>query len=572
VTVDFHSYGARGRSMASSRPLTIGSADSSARLEVSAPLGTEKVDPKAELDAVERAVRPSSSVVAAASVDLDVLPPSDAERRALGEAAVGTQIHQMTLQYKFGLSGGKDGKEALSVMPRVQSLHDQLYDSPLDSMLWRLQDANGATLAYGGAIHDAPAKKLKKGSYTVDLLLRHPDPAQLEALKNLPLLLRFPLSKPLACSVYGSRDGASSSGHGAKPISERWLRQGGHQDLYVAAPSGEGDGAVPKWVAMGDVLTGELLLNVLEPSVSSLPLVYEVPPHPAEKAAASDEDDDEGGAEASAAETSESAAEKEAAAAQEDEENLAKKILEASLKELSSLRTSGASTARYEKLSTRLLDENSDHLPLLLELLDFAKAVPPPDEAKEGGEAEWRAARVGEAAGRVMSAVDESELALYFGRSRDDTDVADRKAAKKEAKERGEQRAALRSALLARASAYAPPTLAPGGHSSEQDGARFKESVAEMKAWLESADAAADEEAKDALALTLTKYELAMGRPGSALSLLRKRLGAQTAESKNAKAMATDMASLCRELGLEQWATKYEESVFRRFPVVKLPL
>jgi len=73
-------------------------------------------------------------------------------------------------------------------------------------------------------------------------------------------------------------------------------------------------------------------------------------------------------------------------------------------------------------------------------------------------------------------------------------------------------------------------------------------------------------------ALTLTKYELAMGRPGSALSLLRKRLGAQTAESKNAKAMATDMASLCRELGLEQWATKYEESVFRRFPVVKLPL
>ena len=26
--------------------------------------------------------------------------------------------------------------------PRVQSLHAQLYDSPLDSMLWRLQDAN----------------------------------------------------------------------------------------------------------------------------------------------------------------------------------------------------------------------------------------------------------------------------------------------------------------------------------------------------------------------------------------------------------------------------------------------
>ena len=33
-------------------------------------------------------------------------------------------------------------KDAIEVMPRVQSLHAQLYDSPLDSMLWRLQDAN----------------------------------------------------------------------------------------------------------------------------------------------------------------------------------------------------------------------------------------------------------------------------------------------------------------------------------------------------------------------------------------------------------------------------------------------
>ena len=33
-------------------------------------------------------------------------------------------------------------KDAVEVMPRVQSLHAQLYDSPLDSMLWRLQDAN----------------------------------------------------------------------------------------------------------------------------------------------------------------------------------------------------------------------------------------------------------------------------------------------------------------------------------------------------------------------------------------------------------------------------------------------
>ena len=103
-------------------------------------------------------------VIAAASAELDVLPPSDAEVRASGEGAVGTQIHQMVLQYKFDVSGGKDGKEAVGVVPRVQSLHDQLYDSPLDSLLWRLQDANGATLRWGGMIHDAASTKLKKGS------------------------------------------------------------------------------------------------------------------------------------------------------------------------------------------------------------------------------------------------------------------------------------------------------------------------------------------------------------------------------------------------------------------------
>ena len=75
--------------------------------------------------------------------------------------------------------------------PDSQALHGQLYDSPLDSSLWRLEDANGAILAYGGLIHDASAVKLKKGSYSVKALLRHPDRAQLEAVKDLPLMLRW---------------------------------------------------------------------------------------------------------------------------------------------------------------------------------------------------------------------------------------------------------------------------------------------------------------------------------------------------------------------------------------------
>ena len=96
--------------------------------------------------------------------------------------------------------------------------------------------------------------------------------------------------------------------------------------------------------------------------------------------------------------------------------------------------------------------------------------------------------------------------------------------------------------------------------------------VREMKEWLPSADAAADEEEKDRLAHTLIKYELQMGRPGAALAALRARLEAQTAESPQRKEMAIELATLCRQLGLEHWAANAEEAAFRKFPVTKLLL
>jgi hypothetical protein len=86
---------------------------------------------------------------------------------------------------KFEVSPA-DKDDMLSVTPRVAALHEQLYDSPLDSMLWQLSSADGgggggAILGYGGAIHNAAPFKLRRGSYTVSLLLRHPAPSQVRA-------------------------------------------------------------------------------------------------------------------------------------------------------------------------------------------------------------------------------------------------------------------------------------------------------------------------------------------------------------------------------------------------------
>ena len=191
--IEYGSYGMRGSAVATDRPLLIGAAETYARFEVSAPLRTEKVSPKAELTSVERAIRPVKYEIKAGSAELDVLPPSDAQ---LAEDATfaGTQIHQMILSYNFEVATKDD--EKLSVIPRVAALHEQLYDSALDSMLWKLETADtGAVIGWGGLIHDSDPLKLRKGKYKVSVLLRHTAPSQLEALKDLPLLLKMDLPK-----------------------------------------------------------------------------------------------------------------------------------------------------------------------------------------------------------------------------------------------------------------------------------------------------------------------------------------------------------------------------------------
>ena len=71
---------------------------------------------------------------------------------------------------------------------------------------------------------------------------------------------------------------------------------------------------------------------------------------------------------------------------------------------------------------------------------------------------------------------------------------------------------------------------------------------------------------------TVVDYAVGRGLAGSDDPVLRKRLEAQTPGSKNGKEMTKDLATLCRELGLDHWATNVEEGAFRKFPVVKVRL
>uniref|UniRef100_A0A7S3WM75 tripeptidyl-peptidase II n=1 Tax=Emiliania huxleyi TaxID=2903 RepID=A0A7S3WM75_EMIHU len=564
--VEFHSYGARGRAMHA--PTTrIGGADAFARIEVGAPLRTERLAPEAELTAAERALRPSSSTITAGSAELDVLPPSDAELRAAADAP-GEQIHSMLLQYSFDVAPEGDAKEQ-PVLARVQSLHEQLYDAPLDSMLWRLDDANGQTLQYGGAMHDAAETKLKKGSYSVSVLLRHPDRAQLTALKELPLLLRMPLPKPMDCVVHGGRGAASKGGHGGhEAVAEGWVRRGGHKDLYVCKPTTE----LPKWVSAGDVLTGHVALDKGSKEATKLPLAFEAPPAPVKKAEAADDDGDEEDAEVVGAALDEEAmaCAKEARLVQEDVDELERSVFRARLQRLGALRKAASSAERYNALADAMLAESpppldkgkSLGLELLLEVLAFRRQAKPPAALAEADMAGWRAEQVQPAAEAVLDLIDADEVSTHFGRTHESEGAS--KAAKEHATMMDEQRSALRLALLARASALA---------SLPVESESFSTAVAELKQWVDKPDALKEEEDKDALALTLMRHELARSRPGAALKVLRARLAVQEPGAKRAKEVGKECVKLYRDvLGLELWASNMEEALFAKFPVVKLPL
>ena len=604
VEVEWHSYAMRGAAMASDRPLRLGSAHTFARLEVGAPLCTERLSPKAELVAVERALRPKKHAITAGSAELDVLPPSDAELAAGGAAAVGVQIHQMVLTYEFELSQADKAEEALSVVPRVQSLHDQLYDSPLDSMLWRLESSDGAALGFGGAMHDCSPIKLRKGRYTLKLLLRHPSPAQLEALKELPMQLRITLPKAADCKVFSERGKASSIGHGegVKPIADGWLRRGAHRSLYVAAPTA----ALPAWVGPGDALVGSLSVDSKLREVTKLPLVWEVPPAPA-KAPSSEEadgakadgaraDGDEDEDEPSAAPEDESEEAVAARKLQEDVEALDKALLEAKLARLKALRTSKADAARYDALAAPLRTEQPKHLPLLLELLAWARRqeAPAPDDAGGAKAAGTKAAGVKaagankpaatadgaaaaaarteaicEAADALLASsggpIDPAALAQFWGVATDDEDKS--KAAKEQKKEMESQRKALRLALFAKAAALAPEALAVGEGAGE--GARgggdavptpFVAAVREMKRWVTKPEDL-EEADREGLALVLAKYELAFGRTAGALATLHAR-----DKAKPSKAVGRAIVTLYQELGWGHWARNAAERLEADYP------
>ena len=126
------------------------------------------------------------------------------------------------------------------MMPSFPSLFNQLYDSPLDSQLWALEDSYSQILGYGGGIHHTNPVSLKKGDNTLTLFLRHPGRYLLRQMKDIPCELSLSLSDPLICNVYDQLDKASTPNlkdDGRSPLKPVLLRKGEFVSIAIIIPS-----------------------------------------------------------------------------------------------------------------------------------------------------------------------------------------------------------------------------------------------------------------------------------------------------------------------------------------------
>ena len=304
----------------------------------------------------------------------------------------------------------------------------------------------------------------------------------------------------------------------------------------------------------GDTLSGSFVVDKNQEAVSSMRLVYPVPPKSAVKKGS-----DDGGS-------------KDGDDKDDDEEaTLNKTIFEAKLKHLSSIRSKDADD--YKTLADALKEENPSSIPLLSELLLFAQKRPLP--SSESNENEWRAKQIQHVYDDTKSTnggpIDDAILAQYFGLNQpDEDDLKDDKEAKKLKKEMSEQRKFLRSILFARSKILAEKAV-----EDEASLDAFDESVKDMKKWVASnGSGLTEEDDKVQLQIVLSRHaRLCQDKKATALSILLK--AKKDFSGGSHKQIANELVIVYRSFeGMEMGhlVDNSNDEIFNCFPVVSTPL
>ena len=295
---------------------------------------------------------------------------------------------------------------------------------------------------------------------------------------------------------------------------------------------------LPAFVSPGDVLVGAISLDKDNEGVTSMKMIYPVPPKPSKDEKKDDKNEDS-----------------------EEEKTLEDVVFEAKLAHLAKIRSKNST--QYPEIANELKEEKPTNIKLLTELLSFALESPKPETEKDN-ETSWRAKAVDAVYADGKKAIDTAALAQYFGTNEPDKDELDEdKEAKELNKEMKEQRDFLRKVLLARASLAG--TLADEDSSLAD---QFAEAVKELKTWVK-ADVVKDDKDKVKLTLLNARHSrICKGKVASAIAALVKAKKDFTGkELKQVNEELIKVYGLCE--GMEHLALNGKENMYAQYPSFK---
>ena len=503
-----------GNGSSGANGVVIDGAAGTVKVVARAPLLGEKIKPSAKLDTVRIPLRPT---------DAGVLAPLRAPRDLLPG---GRTIHSLLLSYKLSLpEGGK-------VTPKVPLFNRYVYDSEIEAQMSFTCDENKQLLGVGDIYPDAIT--LKKGEYTVQLALRHEDPAVLEKFRTLPMLIERKLENAIQVPVYTTNGNAVL---GKDAVSkERPLCAGEAVALFLGPVP---DDKMPKDATSGRSLVGSFSLGQTsagKDAPGALSMTYLVPPKKADVTTTAPAAPAAAAADGSGSTTT-------ATAPSSLEIGLFEAVRDAEVKFLSGMKTdTEEAQAAYSRLLIELNEKYKNHLPLLREPLKRLSTKPAPERATPE-----TVSAIISAADTVLAAIDTTELAVFIAAKCPDESegAAERK------KEMDEKKSAVVEALAAKCSGLLEK-------EDSKDCDEFEACYAQLRRWV-------DPVADASHAPLAAKREERAGRTALALKALEKSVNPD--DKPATKEVLERREELLRALGWEHWA--YMEKMKKRmaFPM-----
>ncbi|KAF9164796.1 hypothetical protein DFQ26_001030 [Actinomortierella ambigua] len=393
------------------RSVFVNGGDHVTRFHMSAPIRRQEgLAPSIALDTLRKVIRPSESTIKSLGKDRDSLPNT-------------RLMYNLIASYPFKVE--VNGKETVSVSPRFPSLNNLLYDSNYELFII-VSDVNNKVVGYGDVY--VKTFKLPKGEYTLRLQLRHESEELLEKVRHLPGVFDFSLTKSVSLEINARWPDATT---GKKATFQTVVDRGETRALYVVSATENPKGAKP-----GDFLVGEWKWGGAK--IDNGPLyrvVYAVPPEAIPIKDEAKDDDEEVDVARQLAESVRDAQvawlKKSASAYKTEKDKEAAIAVRAGL--VAQLEAAG----------------HGKHLPALLAELDVAVAIAEAATDADGKTKAWN--EVLEVAEKILSVIDQAELAQFFGMKQVQAQSKKEEARQKKIKkEKEEVKSALVAALKAR--------------------------------------------------------------------------------------------------------------------------